>query len=170
MTTSYITSLALPKFFPTLIFWWSIRKLLQYWLYLKGALSRILTDFQTAKMYICGVGNLKIMFIFINNCYIRALKLLTSIFSCWWLGWKWIATLKIMLFWSKRHKKKKNIYSLSLISICKVRLFLPWCFSWVKLPTTNFWTVWTKNLQNPCNIAPLRKISLLSLKRAIIRP
>ena len=27
----------------------------------KGALSRILTDFQTAKMCICGVGNRKIM-------------------------------------------------------------------------------------------------------------
>ena len=56
----------------------------------KGALSQILTDFRTAKIYICGVGNLKITK---YNRYISALKLLTSVLiGCGWLGWKWIAT------------------------------------------------------------------------------
>ncbi len=32
------------------------------------------------------------IFVFIENCYIRALKLLTCIFGCGWLGWKRIAT------------------------------------------------------------------------------
>ena len=80
---------------------------------LKGALSRILTDFRRFKIYISGVGNLKIMASFINNCYVWALKLLTSIFGCGWLEWKWIATWKIQ---AKLYKlfpsvvKKKSIF------------------------------------------------------------
>ena len=46
---------------------------------------------------------------FVNNCYIRILKLFTSIFGCRWPGWKWVATWKEM-----RCSKTRKSFSLVL--------------------------------------------------------
>ena len=57
-----------------------------------------------------------------------ALRLLTSVFGCGWLGWKWVATWKIKAKCFKLFPgifKKINIYSLRLISIHKFSPYLP---------------------------------------------
>ncbi len=62
-----------------------------------------------------GTVKITIWSIFINNCHIRTLKLLKSVFRYAWLGWKRIATWKI----------KAKLFKL-FPRVFKKMIFMPW--------------------------------------------
>ena len=79
----------------------------------KGALSRIFNRFSNSQnLYLWRREPKNNGPFFINNCFIKLLKLLTSIFGFGLLGWKWIAAWKIKAKLSKLFQSvfKKSIF------------------------------------------------------------
>ena len=90
---------------------------------LKGTVSPILSVTLKSQKHICMDVNVKKNgSVFLNNHLTNAQKLVSFIFGCGWLGWKWIGTLKNMSnvlqvpFKYFFFLKKKNCFKLIIVN------------------------------------------------------